>query len=72
MLRDDLKADWLAPGTEGWTSSSAMVARGDELDSKEEATDGEAEEADEVDGDEGEVAQDEDAECWQASLVLLL
>ena len=37
----------------------------------EEATDGEGDETDEVDGD-AEVTQDGDADSWQASLVLLL
>lgn len=57
-------------------SSSAMVPRGEELDSREEATDGEAEEEEEGVG-EGEVsgvAKDEEADCkWPAaSLVVLL
>lgn len=41
-----------------------------ELDSKEEATDAEGEHVDDV--EDAEAALDEDADCLQASLVLLL
>jgi len=73
MLKDDLSVDWLTPWADEWTSSSTLM-RGEEFDSREEATDGEGDELDEdEDGEEEpEEAQDEDSDCLQASLVLLL